>query len=77
MAENTRKYNNPQDYEKDLDSFLEADFIEEDVYENADATYEYVNGSQLELSDAEGQSDEEEDYETSIGKSRYRCKSME
>ena len=67
MAENTRKYNNPQDYEKDLDSFLEADFIEEDVYENADATYEYVNGSQLELSDAEGESDDEDNYDGTDG----------
>ena len=57
MGETTKKYNNPQDYEKDLDSFLEADFIEEDVYENADATYEYVSGSSVELSDAEGESD--------------------
>ena len=67
MEEKTKKYNNPQDYEKDLDSFLEADFIEEDVYENADATYEYVNGSQVELSDADGNSDEEEGYGNADG----------
>jgi hypothetical protein len=54
----TKKHNNPKDYEKDLDSFLEADFIEEDVYENAEATYEYVSGSSIEL----GEPKEEEFY---------------
>jgi hypothetical protein len=60
MAE-TKKYNNPQDYEKDLDSFLEADFIEEDVYENADATYEYVSGSSIDLGEPQNEDNENAD----------------
>jgi hypothetical protein len=51
--------NNPQDYEKDLDSFLQADYNEGEADENAEATYEYVSGSSIEL----GEPKEEDFYE--------------
>ena len=78
----TKKYNNPKDYEKDLDSFLEADFIEEDVYENAEATYEYVSGSSIELGEpkeedfynADGDGGDDDSYIYDIDFSEFKGK---
>jgi len=78
----TKKHNNPKDYEKDLDSFLEADFIEEDVYENAEATYEYVSGSSIELGEpkeedfynADGDGGDDDSYIYDIDFSEFKGK---